>query len=81
MYNDRHYVKMAPQFFDAKLIRIKFSDKPGEGSTRVKAFKTCRGEETDAPHNTETKPRLCENTESENAYNDCHMYCVYTTII
>jgi hypothetical protein len=41
MYNNHHFdVKLAPEFFDAKLIVcITFPDKPGEGSTQVIGFK------------------------------------------
>jgi hypothetical protein len=41
MYNNHHFdVKLAPEFFDAKLvICITFPDKPGESSTQVTGFK------------------------------------------
>jgi hypothetical protein len=40
MYNNHHFdVKLAPEFFDAKLIVcITFPDKPEQGSTRLIGF-------------------------------------------
>jgi hypothetical protein len=40
-FNDRHFdVKLAPEFFDAKLIIcITFPDKSGESSTQITGFK------------------------------------------
>jgi hypothetical protein len=41
MYISRHFdVKLAPEFFDARLIIcITFPEKPGESSTQVIGFK------------------------------------------
>jgi hypothetical protein len=71
-YNNRHFdVKLAPEFFDGKLIIcITFPDKPEEGSKQVIGFKIWpRIGYIDAPHDTEIKQRICEI-----AYNESCLY-------
>jgi hypothetical protein len=82
-YNNRHFdVKLAPEFFDTKLIIcIAFRDKPGEGSTPEIGFRIWLFD-IDAPHDTEIKPRVRENAGSQSALKEESLYitlCVTTS--
>jgi hypothetical protein len=45
-----------------------------------RSFYRGRGEDIDAPHDTEIKTRIYENSDSESAYNESHLFVVYTSL-
>jgi hypothetical protein len=38
------------------------------------SFYRGRGQDVDAPHDTETEPRKCEYADSDSVYDDSHLY-------
>jgi hypothetical protein len=63
-------VKVAPELFDAKFtICVTFPDKPGEGSIQVIGLNIYQQIGYWVFFNTERKHRVCEDADSEGAYN------------
>lgn len=67
--------KMERSLFDVKLeLSLSSASHSVVSSMQEMCFKICPQIDIDAYHNTEIKPRKCENADREGAYNESHLY-------